>query len=206
VRIRTVAKTRAQLDALALPSNARQPEALPWILYHQKTYTSGTTTKLTFFDAVESDDTLGNMETQGSLPDPQYFEIHYIGADFLLDATTAAGGEVGAIDDVAKLLFTGRGTWTLSIAKKAYGPFPLSFLHASGGPTGFGWGTFTAEESIQYANNGIFDGGWCVGGALIIPPKVGFSFEVRWSAAQTLNAGNTGVRAWMAGVLHRQVR
>ena len=58
--------------------------------------------------------------------------------------------------------------------------------------------------TVQYANNGVFDGGWCVDGAITIPPKVGFDITLNWPAAVDLTA-DVLIRFWMAGVLHRRV-
>lgn len=204
--VKIVPKTFEQLVALSQPSSGKLPEALLWPLYSTKSYVSGTTTKLVFFDTVESDKTLSNMETAGSLPDPQFYEIHGMGCDILLDGSVSgANTEVGALDDVAKLILTSRSMFTLNISNKQYGPVPLTFAHASGGPTGVAFGTLTAPQGVQFANNGIFDGGWPVGGGIVIPPKVGFNVTVEWASAQTLNAGNTFIRMWMIGGLYRRV-
>jgi hypothetical protein len=184
-----------------------QPESIPWVFFDTQLYTSGTTTELTFFQTTSTDRTISNMPTAGALPVPQYFRWYGWGFDVLLNASTAAGGATGAIDDIARLLLTGRGVVTFKLSDKEYGPFPLSFLHQSGGPQGFGWGTFTAEESIQYAVSGILGGnaGWDWLGNILIEPQTNFSIDVRWSAAQTLAAGNTRLRMWMQGYLARKV-
>lgn len=209
MRIKVVPKTKEQLRALANPATANQPEALPWVLYSTKLYTSATTLTLSFFDKAEGGDlSLTNMEAPSSITDPKWFEIHYIGADILQDTSTAAAvGGLGTYDDVAKLTLVGRPYWQIAISDKVFGPFPFSFLHGSGGPTGigYGWGTIAAGESVQGAVNGIFDGGFHVGGSIILPPNTGFTFPVTWSAAQTLQAGNPYIRVWMAGVMHRRV-
>lgn len=200
-----IAKTRDKLEEMANPEGAGLGESIPYVLFDTQLYTSGTTTEQTFFIAAQNDRTLSNLQGGSQLPDPQFFEIHNLGFDILADATTAAGAETGALDDVAKLMLVGRPFFVLTISDKQYGNAPLSLLHTSGGPVGNGWGTFTAEESIQIATNSWPDGGWNWNGSVIIPPKVGFSVVIRWSAAQTLAIGNTQLRFWMAGVLHRRV-
>lgn len=207
MRIKIVPKTKAQLLALSNPQAANQPEALPWVLYSTKQYVSATTTSLTFFDKAEGGDlSLTNMEAASQITDPKFFEIHSIGLDILNDVTSveALGGD-GALDDVQKLVLQGRGRFQLTLSDKKFGPFPLSFLHASGGATGYGWGTIGTGESVQVANNGIFDGGYYVGGSVILPPNTGFDFTMDWPSALTLNFGNTYLRAWMFGVMHRRV-
>ena len=199
------AKTKVQLLEQSNPASATQPEVIPWVLYDSQSYVSASTVTLAFFQTVQTDKSLGNMEGAGQLPDPQFFEIYRIGLDVLFRPATALAVSTGPLDDIAQLVLSGRGTFTLALSNKNYGPFPLSLLHASGGPTGFGWGTNTAPLQIEFANNGIFDGGYPINGAITIPPKVGFSIVLNWPAALTLANGNTFLRAWMAGPLYRRV-
>lgn len=215
MKIKVVPRVRRQLTGLATPTDPSQPEALPWVLFSTRSYVSATTTRLTFFDSVEGDKSLSNMESAGNLPDPQFFDIQYFGFDVMIRPTvsnvaSATAVATGALDDIQQLVLQGRGFWTLNMSNKRYGPFPLSFCHASGGATGFlgGWGTYTAQaHSVkEYANNGIFDGGWCIpSGSLIIPPKVGWDVTIEWPAALTLASGNSNVRFWLGGTLYRRV-
>lgn len=201
-----IARSRQELNFLSFPVETGQNEAVPWVLFDSQTYTSAATTTLTFFGAAQANRTLSNLSQGGQLPEPQYFEIYNLGFDLLKDATTDAGAETGALDDINKLMLVGQPIFTLEIANKNYGQFPLSFLHTSGGFWGVGWGTFTAEESIQIGNNSVPDGGWNWHGGVIIPPKQNFSVVVTWNAAQTLTGGNPVMRFWMSGTLHRSVR
>jgi hypothetical protein len=206
------AKTRRQLAAMAQPERANQPEALPWVLYDTQTFTQGTTTNLDFFTTVQTNKSLGNMESAGALPHPQFFEVHYIGMDVLQTTNNGgATGNLGALDDICKLLFGDAGTgadsgrFYFEMSNKKYGPFPLSFLHCSGGAVGNGWGSSTADTKvISYANNGVMDGGFHVGGNIVIPPKVGFHLVLEWGGTVTL-AADKALRVWMQGVLHRRV-
>ena len=206
-RMRVVARTRPALARSAQPTSAREPEALPWVLFDTQPFTSTTTSTATYWQAVQNDKTLGNMEGPGQLPDPQYFEVHYIGLDFLLTPNSVASVAVaGPLNDIAQFLFGQRGVWTFSISNKRIGPFPLSFLHGSGGPTGYlAITNAAAAQKNEFANNGIFDGGFCVGGALLIPPKVGFDTQFLLAAAPTLQTTPLNVRLWMAGALYRRV-
>lgn len=204
IKIRT--KTRAQLAVLANPESANQPEALPWILYDTQAWTTAVTATQVYFGSIQTDKTLGNMEGPGQLPDPQYFEIAYWGCDILVTPDFATTNtQPSSILDVAQFLFVQRGIWTFHISNKNIGPFPLTFFHASGGPTGYMAGTWTAPARTSYANNGIFDGGFCVEEAIIIPPKLGFDVTVQTAAAPTLVQSPLNVRVWQAGVLHRRV-
>lgn len=205
MRIPIKPNTFQQISREASPSLPGQPEQIPQVFYDTQLYTSGTTTQMQFFAVTNADRTISNMVNAGQFPHPVYFKWYYWGLDVLLDATTVAGGETGAIDDIAKLAFISRATAEFSISDKSYGRIPLSFLHTSGGPYGFGWGTFTAEESIQYAVNGPVDGGWCWNGSIIIPPNTGFTVTVNFAAAQTLAFGNVNLRMWMLGLVDRKV-
>lgn len=202
-----MAKSKAQLAQIVDPQVVAggQSEAVPWVLYDTQLFTSAATTTQTFYATQQNDRTLSNLLQAGALTDPQYFEIFNLGFDVLTANTSDAGGATGRIDDIQRIMLVGRPIFTLTISDKNYGPFPLSFLHTSGGAVGMGWGTFTAEESIQYGNNSLPDGGWNWRGSVVIPPKVGFSVTVQWAAAQTLTGGNPQLRFWMAGVLHRRV-
>jgi hypothetical protein len=207
-RIKIRPKTRLQLAALANPESANQPEALPWVLYDTQAWTTAVTATATYFGTVQGDKTLGNMEGPGQLPDPQYFEIAYWGVDFMLASINAAapGATVSHWADLIQFLWTQRGTFEFNISNKRIGPFPLTFFHSSGGPTGYGYGNSATTARFEYGNNGIFDGGFCVENAIIIPPKLGFDVTLRTFAAPTLVAGSPlNVRVWQAGVLHRRV-
>jgi hypothetical protein len=206
-RIKIRPKTRAQLAMLANPESANQPEALPWVLYDTQSWVSGTTASNTYFGTVQGDKTLGNMEGPGQLPDPQYFEIAYWGIDFLLAAINAAAPAVTVSQwaDLTQFLFAQRGTFEFNISNKRIGPFPMTFFHASGGPTGFGYSNSATTARFEYGNNGIFDGGFCVENAIIIPPKLGFDVTLRTAAVVTLGTTPLNVRVWQAGVLHRRV-
>ena len=215
MRIKIQPKTKAQLMRLANPEMANQPEVLPWVLYDTQTFVSGTTQSLNFFSTLQTNKSLGNMESAGQIPDPQFFEVHYFGCDIMVTPTTIASGVVGAIDDIHKLLWgdagdgSDAGRFTFVISNKRIGPFPLSYCHGSGGAIGFGWSNDNVAaggtpESIQYANNGVFDGGYYAGGSIIIPPKIGFNVDLDWGGPITLS-GNVAIRFNLMGVLHRRV-
>lgn len=199
VRVPVKPKSLAQLRLQSNPQAVEggQSEALRWTLYDTQTYVSTATRQLRYFQTTNQDLSLSNMEAPASLPNPQYFEIFYFGADVLLPAA------VTAWEDMIALILTGRPTFTFSISNKTYGPFPLSYFHASGGVTGFGY-TTVAATGTEYANNGTFDGGYCVDGAITIPPVTNFSVTLDWPAALTL-AADTLIRVNMDGVLHRKV-
>lgn len=208
LRFPVKAKPRQVLAVQANPEAANQPEALPWVLYDTQPWTTAVTFNTTHFGAQQNDPTLSNMEGPGQLPDPQFFEIWYWGVDFLLASINAAApaATVSHWADIIQFLWTQRGTWEFNISNKKTGQFPLSFMHGSGGPQGFGYGNSATTARFEYGNNGPADGGFCTAGAITIPPKLGFNVILRTFAAPTLTAGSPlNVRTWMAGVLHRRV-
>ena len=149
------AKTRQQLAMLANPDLANQPEALPWVLYDTQAWTTVVTASAQYFLTQQGDKTLGNMEGPGQLPDPQYFEVWYWGVDFLTTPQGAAAPAVGVgpIQDIGQFLNVQRATWLFGISNKNIGPFPLTFFHGSGGPTGYSATNSATTAKYEYANN-----------------------------------------------------
>jgi hypothetical protein len=203
------ALTREELDLMANPQAANVPECVPYQLYDTQNIANAATGPFTFFTALNNDKTLSNVESAGSFPDPQYFIVHYIAADFLQvpTATTLANEPNQALANVENILKTCRATITLSISNKAYGPFSLTMCHSTGGATfsGYGYGTAANGTSSGAVNNGIpGSGGFPVGGAIVIPPKVNYSVTVNLSTAATVSA-TVPVRVSLLGVLYRRV-
>lgn len=197
---------RKQLDEIANPVLMHQPEAIPHILYDTVVFTSATTLQQVFYRTQQSDPTMGNLQQAGALPDPQYFQIFNIGCDYLpavLGVSTSADN-TGLLNDLAKIFLVARPTFTVTIADKNYGPYPLSVAHTSGGPVGALGGA--AVFDFQQGNNGPADGGWNWYGSVVIPPKQNFFVQVNYAAVQTLQNGNPNIRFWMSGILHRAVR
>lgn len=199
------AKSRAALKGDVTPRDVAggQSEALPWAFFDTATYTSATTTELTFFTTARASRQLTNMATPGQLPDPQFFEVFYMGLDILVAPAATAWSDVDALlsGDTAA---NGGPTFQFELAGKNYAGFPLTFLHESGGVRGFGFSTVSADAQ-EYARNAAPDGGWCVDGAIVIPPQQGFSITITWPNAVTLAGGNPALRPWLAGTLHRRV-
>lgn len=216
VRSRTV----AQLNRLTTPAQG-QLEAVNWKYYDTQPITSGTTTVLKFFATVQTDPTMGNIEQQGAIQAPNWFELYAIKCDFLEAVTSAAApGTAGAITDIANVLYGQRAYYEMTVNSKSYGKTPLTFAHSSGGPVGLVQGTPAAAAAIQFANNSIPDegdwlGGWVLDpesmqqqqvGSIILMPTQAFSLVVTMFAAPTLTTTPLNVRMTMCGVLHRQVR
>lgn len=201
------AASRSRLQQAVTPPSGNSPEAIWHEFYDTQEYVDVATTSLTFFQNTNVDATRSNMESQGQLPEPQYFSIFQITLDILpksdaLFVTTGAVG-VGAINDIGKLLMSGRPTWTLRIASKDYGPYSGTLLHGTGGVSGYGWGTEAAGTGVQFAQN-INTAGWSYEGSLIIPPKQAFNVKMNWAAAQDLTR-NYELRLGLHGILSRRV-
>ena len=201
------AYNRETLEIMSGPARATDLEAIPHILHDVQAFTSAATTALRFFQAVPATVDLGNMEAAGQLPEPQFWQPFYLGCDpLVIPAVRAAAGTLpGAFDDMHRLVHTTRPTVNMQVSGKPYvRDLPLSFFHASGGAVG-GVGYGTSTTGFEVANNSIPDGGWCVAGSFIVPPKQTMSVVVTWSAAVTLNGTPVNVRFWQAGVLFRRV-
>lgn len=204
--------TYEQLADLARPQFVNRPEGIPWVYFDTIATVLSTPTVLTFFQTLQTNKSLGNLELAGQLTAGEYFIVNSIGMDILVPPTVTAAGSapVGALSDVYEILNGDAvaggdsGRWSFRMLSKDIGPFPLTFLHGSGGPTGNGWGTETTATTSQYANNGIFDGGFPMGN-LVIPPTTSFSVVLEWGGATTLVA-ERALRVWMYGTKYRPVR
>lgn len=209
--------TVAELLAIVNPTEAKQPEVIPAILYSTRAYVDNATTLLTFFDTNATLITRDNVNN-GQLPAPQFFVIHRAFFDILRTPTStlgaggaAATGVAGAINDVELLTKVNNGgLFTLKISQKDYLRIPIRAMPAIGGATGL-WQLNSSNvaasqpESIQQANNGIPGiGGFPVNGMVVIPPQTDFLGEVRWQAAVDLTA-NVDLCVSLYGALYRRV-
>lgn len=205
-----VARRKDQLQEAATPTGGSgMSEAVPAVQYDTLTYASAATTQLRFFATTKNTRQLSNMELAGQFPAPQYFELYYVGLDVL---TPPQAGALSASLDVWGILFgsgaaaQGGPTLTFSIASKEQFQIPLSYAHGSGGNVGFGWSEAAnaAAGGAEWANNSIPDGGFPVGGSIMIPPTQGFSVVLDWPAAVALSA-DRALRINLVGTLHRRI-
>jgi len=193
----TFEQLEAQTTPAALPGGNLEAYHQPY--YDTQTYPAAGIAELTYFQTVANDLTLSNMEAQGQFPDPKFFRLFGIMADIILP------NGVVAWNDMVNLITVGRPIISLTISDKRYGPFPLQMAHTSGGIQGFGYtGGDLAQVSQEWANNGIQDGGFSHDGAILIPPKIGFSVTVRWGNAQAV-AADTLIRLILDGVIYRRI-
>ena len=201
--------TQAALNLMANPTYANQPEVIPWGLYDSVSIATAATGPFVLFQNVNADKTLSNMEGPGQLPDPQYLIVDYLASDFMRipDATVTAIVP-GALADISNIQFTCRETFQFQMSNKNYGPFPITMTAATGGPTGFalGYGSGTAaNNSVASVLSGRpGSGGFPFCGALVIPPKIGFSVTLQLAVAATLVA-TFYQRVVLVGPLYRRV-
>lgn len=197
--------------ALTARESAQVPgelEAIADELWDSQTFVNATTQQLTYFQAANADKTLSNLDAGGLLANPQRFIVHYIAVDYLFPAISAAATAApGNLNDLHILLNAGRGTLTFNLAGKPYGPWRLRSAHSGGAPVGYGWGQApVAPSQSQYGHVGPHDGGFCVNGAIIIPPMTNFSVVLNWAAVQTLNTNNLIIQVGLYGVRYRKVQ
>lgn len=187
-----------QLVADAQPQGATS-NTVRGVLWDMQLFTSGSTTKLNFFTAIQTDPTLGNCPGNGGiLPDGYGIAPNYITVDILTRATVSgANTAVGAYDDIQQLLQ--RGVMNMRVGSTSMPSTPLSFLHCSGGAIGSLAASLTAPQGLQGGNNGQQDGGWNVTDSFIITPQNPFKFSIEWNAAITLLSGNIYFRASLEG-------
>lgn len=204
-------RTTEELRRMAQPGGAKS-EAIPYVLYDTQSYpTAGSAAPINFFLTQQVDPTLGNLQTAGTLPNPQWFEIWGIFLDFLgvpiiSTAGAAATTAAGQLQDIEIVLKTARATGELIVAQKSYGQQPCTFYHASGGAVGFAVGAYTAATNTNFGNNGLQGQTWAPNGSIIIPPTQGFSFSMRFQPTLAPISVATLMRVSLAGVLHRAVR
>lgn len=203
---RIVALSRAAVQAKATPPSGNAQEVIWHQCYDTQTYTSAATVRMVFFAAAQADTTLSNLPSAGMFPSPQSLQIYDICMDVLsIVPVSTSATQTGVLNDMA-LLFLGstqRPIWTLEISDKKYGPYSLTVLHGTGGPSGFGFSSDGAEI-IQYARNEP-GSGWTYNGAVIIPEQSNFKLTVDYSTFATLSGATCLFRASLFGVLNRRV-
>lgn len=214
VRHKTV-KTFGQLRQSIAPMLPGEPERIPWTWFDTVSYVSGTSTQLDFFQTVQTDRVLGNMQAAGQIPAPMYFDLHHLGIYFDLhvshftDAAPAAQPAVGALNDLVNLV---EGAVSLQIAQKEYWSGKVGMCPGGYGPHGqlsIGGSDVAATSSnyIQQGTNGVPDlrnrnNFW---GDITLPHNQNFLVRLNWTAAITLQEGNTPIVVVMDGYLYRRV-
>lgn len=191
----------------ARPQNADQPEAIPVVLYDTLQYpTTAPGTALTFFQQVaQQDETITNVQG-GTLPAGYNFKIQAFNLDLLMEPSFTGNVVAGSLTDIARFLKTNRATVQFFLNNKSYYQMPATFVHASGGETGFVAASYTAPQGYQFGNNGIFDGGFETDGALWILDKQPFKVVLSFGAGAVALSQNVNVKISMRGTLYRPVQ
>ena len=205
VRYPIVAYTYDQLNADARPGNSSQPESIPYTFFDQQNFAT-LWTNVNFFAAVPTDPTLGNIQQANTLSAEQYFRLFAITLDWIISATSqSSSGAPTIIDDLLQIMNGSRALVVVNIAMKQYVNTPIHNFHSSGGiNVQYQLGTPTGSALGNYAQNWYPDGGYNIGGAIVLPPKQTFQFSVQGVAA-ALVATRAG-RFTLHGVLSRPVR
>ena len=193
--------------------NPGQEEVISSMLYDYLTYTSGTTTQLVFFNTLPASRFLGNMQLAGQLPAGNSFLVMAIRIAVITNvseiATTAGatGNADGALQDVNILLRD--AVATLFIGQKDYGSWPAMALPGGMGATGemgnIGTTVAGSNQQFQSGLNGYADprAVYSLSTPLAIPEQYNFRLVLDFSAAVTLNGGNTQLIAMLDGELMR---
>jgi len=206
-------KTREELASSITPLFASQGEVVPWIWWDTQTYTSGTTTSLDFFQSVQTDKTLGNMQASGQIPAPMYYDLYHLSYYLAIPPTALAIAATltpatGALQDMHGLIL---GSVSFQIAQKVYFESKIFMCPAGSGQNPFvsTYGTLTAPQAQAYqiTQNGAPDprarnNFW---GGITIPHNQNFLVNSRWSAALTLTGGNPLITTYLDGYLYRRV-
>lgn len=180
-----------------------QPEIITHVLYDTQAYAAAGQTQLSFFTNLPAGGNFGitNMQTAGTLPNPQYFQIQKVFVDMFANVSTNAG-VAGSLNDILLGLYTSRPTLTLTISDKQYGPWPVSFFGSSGRVSG-NLSSTVATANLSFGQQGD-NGGYPINGSLIIPPATAFNWIMKWQTAQAITV-ETQVRVSMLGNLARRV-
>lgn len=204
VRFKIVPKLYTELSQQASPASSVQPEAIPFTFFDQENFATNWTS-VAFFSTVQSDPTLGNIQQQNTLSADQYFQLEAITLDWIISASSqASSGAPQIVDDLLSIMNGARALVTMAMAMKTYVQSPIHCFHSSGGiNVAYQLGTPTGSNIGNYAQNWYPDGGYNVGGAMLLPPRQTFTFNVN-GVASALNATRAG-RFTMWGTLYRKV-
>ena len=201
-----VAYTYDELNRDARPGTATYPESIPYTFFDQQNLASAWATA-TYFATVQTDPTLGNIQQSNTLSAEQYFRLWAVTADFIIAASGASSSIANPIvDDVISVFNSSRALVKMSIAMKDYINTPLTCFHSSGGIfVPYQLGTPQGTNLTTYAQNWWPDGGYNIGGAIVLPPKQTFSFTLTAATGATLTA-TRALRITLFGILSRPVR
>jgi hypothetical protein len=181
-------------------------EVIQDTIYDTKTYTSASTTSLTFFvqSIATVNNDITNLTQPGILPSPESFLVQ-CPRIFVKWAPTFATTVAGStVSDLALLFNT--SILTMKFGNKTYGPFPAWMMSAGGGPD-VRWSAAGAEATNKYFTYGQLGGPlWGLFPQLMISPLQSFQAILSWpSGAVTLGAGNPAITLVYEGQRARAV-
>lgn len=200
----TRATTYQDLFKNANVTNASLPEAIPWIMYDSQDFAT-LWTDVNFFGSVQTDVTLGNFDQPNTIAGEKYFMLYAITFDFLMGASTQGSSAAATqLDDARIIMETARAVLSLTLADKLVFRIPLAACHAIGGYQAWVAGTPPNSAVLNSVQNYGSDGGWWCDGAIILPPRQSFQFNVHGSS--TALTATRKCRLSLHGVLYRPVR
>lgn len=183
-----------------------QSQTISWIWYDKLTYTSGTTTLLTFFNAVRATLDLGNMVVAGALQGMQAFVVKAIRVYCNREATLATALPTAA-NDISRIIDS--GILSFVVGQKNYGIWPLHALPGGGGvvANSAGAGAEATDEFVTNATHGLADprSVYALEHPLLIEPQISFQAQIQWPAAVTLSA-DMQITVMLDGSLIRPVQ
>lgn len=175
-------------------------EVVPSVIYDTKTYTSAATQILTYFQAAEATQDLGNLNTNGMFPNPQSYLIQAIRVFYkyadVVGTTVASQGW----NDVVLLANT--GILKLQIGEKRYGPWPLWAL-----PAGSGVLPSMAGSNSNYMGYGQVVGNmYALYPNLMIAPLQNWIITLEWPAGAVTLAVAQNITVCLDGQLARAIQ
>lgn len=197
--------TFAELQAAASPPSGEVPEAVAWTWYDTQAFTTAVTTAATYFTQPNQDPTMSNMQQGGSLASPNFHAIFFFSAAFLFPAVSTNAANAGNLTDLHAFLNQQRAIFNFKKSDKGYGPYPLLEVHCDGAVMGYQAGAPAAPGTTQFGFNGPADGGYWVGGQIVLQPNQAFNASIALAAAATLNTSPLNVRLGLKGTTYRGV-
>lgn len=176
-------------------------EVIPSLIYDTKTYTSATTTLLTYFQQAEATADLGNLNTNGMFPNPQSYLIQAIRVFYKYAGVAGTTVASQPWNDVVLLANT--GIMRIVIGEKRYGPFPLWAL-----PSGSGvLPSVAGSGSTNYIGYGQVVGNmYALYPNLMIAPLQNFVVTLEWPAGAVTLAAANNITVAFDGQLARAIQ
>jgi hypothetical protein len=181
-------------------------EVIQDTIYDSLTYTSASTTSLTYF--VESIATvkqdITNLTQPGMLPNPESFLVQAVRI-FVKWTPNAIAATTAATTASDLCLLFNTSVLTLKFGNKTYGPWPAWMLSAGGGPD-IRWIAAGAAAASLVTYGQLGGPLWSLFPSLMISPLQAFQAQLTWpTAAVTLGAGNPVIQVVYEGQRARAV-